>query len=174
MAWQISHGKLSHSPPIISSVKGNAMPFGFSFISENAIFVADPSFGASILNLNQYRDITEHARITISNQTATCWTQYSLTLNELYSFDAGVDKMSTIDASTGLLKSPIPVQTDRNLMNAGLLDSAIKDGNLYSLAKANGITAVDLRRKRQIQFFDLSAFGDRHYYQGLALWPSSW
>lgn len=53
----------------------------------------------------------------------------------------------------------------------GLFDSAIGGRYMYSLALVNGVVVFDIREKKQIQFLNLTGFGKRQGYTGMALWP---
>ncbi|KAK3612784.1 hypothetical protein LTR22_028464 [Elasticomyces elasticus] len=135
------------------------MDFGFQFISRSTIFLSDPSYGASIVDVG--RDYKGNER------SAVCC---DLALDTLYAIDAGLDSMHTLDARTGVLKGSISITTPGVTAGADLFDSAVRDRVMYSLTRANGIAVVDLKQRKQLQYLDLSSLCHRQGYMGIVLW----
>ena len=148
------------------------MDFGSVFLSETRLYLSDPSFGASILELHDNLKFTELVHTVVPNQSAICWAEYDPVLNTAYAIDAGRNKVYKMNADTGALEGAISAKTDGNPNNAGLFDSAVNVGDhtMYSLAHTNGIVVFDLETSKQLQYLDLSSFGDRIYYMGMALY----
>ncbi|KAK5680662.1 hypothetical protein LTS10_007595 [Elasticomyces elasticus] len=171
VAWPIHNGFVSHTGPVVSQFQNVTMDFGFQFISQSTIFLADPSYGASIIDVGPDHKGIERVHTIIPGQVAVCWTAADLALGTLYAIDAGLDTIHTLDARTGNSKGSIPITTPGGAAGAGLFDSAVRNGVMYSLAHANGISVVDLKQRKQLQYFDLSSLSQRQGYMGMALWP---
>ncbi|KAK0301663.1 hypothetical protein LTR82_018182 [Friedmanniomyces endolithicus] len=167
LAWPLNGGQISNSEPVVTQLPGITMDFGFTFIDNKIIFLADPSFGISLLSVKQDLTVTETRHTVIPGQSAICWTAYSPATNLLYAIDAGLNK-------TGSLVGSIAVSDVDGMIDAqGVFDSAVSDGLMYSLTAANGVSVINLQKQQQVQFLDLSHFGVRKYYMGMAVWPSS-
>ncbi|KAK4952151.1 hypothetical protein LTR10_010071 [Elasticomyces elasticus] len=171
VAWPIHNGVVSHTRPVISQFQNVTMDFGFQFISRSAIFLSDPSYGASIVDVGPDHKGIERVHTVIPGQVAVCWTAADLALDTLYAIDAGLDSIHTLDARTGALKGSISITTPGDATDVGLFDSAVRNGIMYSLTHANGVSVVDLKQKKQLQYLDLSSLGSRQGYMGMALWP---
>lgn len=173
LAWPVSHGEISAAEPVVTQVKDLTMDFGFMFLSESTIFLSDPSFGASILEVGSDLKATEKVHTVIPKQKALCWTQYEPSLNTLYAIDASSDNIWLLNAQTGALEADSIVATEHgDSAMQGILDSAILNGKMYSLPATKGLLVFDLQEKKQIQFVDLSGFGEtQDYQQGMAVWP---
>ncbi|KAK5720278.1 hypothetical protein LTR15_007551 [Elasticomyces elasticus] len=171
VAWPIHNGVVSHAGPVVSQFQNVTMDFGFQFISRSTIFLSDPSYGASIIDVGPDHKGIERVHTVIPGQVAVCWTAADLALNTLYAIDAGLDSIHTLDARTGALKGRISITTPGDATGAGLFDSAVRNGVMYSLTHANGVSVVDLKQRKQLQYLDLSSLGSRQGYMGMALWP---
>jgi hypothetical protein len=97
-----------------------------------------------------------------------------LNLGAAYAIDAGRNQIYKINPDTGAHMGNIHVTGDGNPADKGVFDSAIdiESSIMYSLIGGNGVIAVDLKAEKQIQFLDLSSFGNRQGYQGMATYPS--
>ncbi|KAK5689866.1 hypothetical protein LTR97_012626 [Elasticomyces elasticus] len=171
VAWPIHNGVVSHTRPVVSQFLNVTMDFGFQFISRSTIFLSDPSYGASIIDVGLDHKGIERVHTVIPGQVAVCWTAADLALDTLYAIDAGLDTIHTLDARTGALEGSISITTPGDATDVGLFDSAVRNGVMYSLAHANGVSVVDLKQKKQLQYLDLSSLGSRQGYMGMALWP---
>ncbi|KAK5689796.1 hypothetical protein LTR17_026141 [Elasticomyces elasticus] len=171
VAWPVHNGVVSHAGPVVSQFQNVTMDFGFQFISRSTMFLSDPSYGASIVDVGPDYKGNERVHTVIPGQSAVCWTAADLALDTLYAIDAGLDSIHTLDARTGVLKGSISITTPGGTAGAGLFDSAVRNGVMYSLTRANGIAVVDLKQKKQLQYLDLSSLGRRQGYMGIALWP---
>ncbi|KAK3642767.1 hypothetical protein LTR56_010591 [Elasticomyces elasticus] len=171
VAWPIHNGVVSHTRPVVSQFQNVTLDFGFQFISRSTIFLSDPSYGASIIDVGPDHKGIERVHTVIPGQVAVCWTAADLALDTLYAIDAGLDSIHTLDARTGALKGSIAITTPGDATNVGLFDSAVRNGIMYSLTHANGVSVVDLKQKKQLQYLGLSTLGSRQGYMGMALWP---
>lgn len=172
--WPVEDGSVSYGDPVVTQVSDLLMNFGFSFIDERKIFLSDPSFGASILSVQEDFTLVEEDHVVISGQKAVCWTQYWQSTETLYAIDAGTNDLYELSATTGALENAITVSGLGSSANVtGLFDSAISNGSMYSLTDVNGISVVNLEEKSQVQYLDLEGFGQRQFYMGMAVW-SSW
>lgn len=77
------------SKTVITQIADIRMEFGSVFLSESRLFVADPSYGVSILDIASDLTITEAAHTLVDGQIAICWSQFSPELNKAYGIDAG-------------------------------------------------------------------------------------
>nr|POE82747.1 hypothetical protein CFP56_68151 [Quercus suber] len=140
--------------------------FGVTWVSKTKLLVSDAASGVALLNVSEDLTITEISNTTIPGQAATCWADYDASMNQAYAIDAGVPYIYLIDPSTGALEGQIKVDDDL----VGLLDEVILDEKMYLLTGVNGIVVVDLKKKEQVQFLNLTEFSaSRQYYQGMAL-----
>ena len=162
---------MSHSAPAVTQISDIFMNFGFQFLTPSTIFMSDPAFGASLLEIGSDLKAKETAHTVLPGEKASCWTQYDPELDTLYAIDAGSNNLFTMNSKTGALTGSFAVKAPHIDSAMGLFDSSIKNGKMYSLAGANGLYVVDLAQKKTIQFLDLSSFGNRKFYQGMAVWP---
>ncbi|KAK3621125.1 hypothetical protein LTR56_022989 [Elasticomyces elasticus] len=167
VAWPVHNGVVSHAGPVVSQFQNVTMDFGFQFISRSTIFLSDPSYGASIVDVGRDYKGNERVHTAIPGQSAVCC---DLALDTLYAIDAGLDSMHTLDARTGVLKGSISITTPGVTAGADLFDSAVRDRVMYSLTRANGIAVVDLKQRKQLQYLDLSSLCHRQGYMGIVLW----
>lgn len=169
--WPVENGAMSQDEPVVSTFDGVYVDFGFLFTSETDIFLSDAGSGAALLTVGEGWEVTLKEHTVISGQQATCWTAWVPELNTLYAIDAGYDGIYTIDPASGKQTGAIDVQIPGGKATVGVFDSFVKGEMLYSLVGSNGMIVVDLKGERQMQYLDLSSFGNRQYYQGMAIWP---
>lgn len=169
VAWPVVNGDVSTAEPVVTQIGDLTMDFGFIFISESTIFLSDPSFGASLLEVQSDLKAIETVHTVIPKQMALCWTQYEPSLNTLYAIDALTPNVFLLNAQSGALEGAIAAPGSGS--NIGVFDSAIWEGKMYSLPATNGLLVFDLAEKKQVQYVDLTGFGVRQHYQGMAVWP---
>lgn len=171
VGFPVHHGYVSDEP-ITTQIADITMDFGSVFISESELFLSDPSYGVSILELGADLKFTERVHTVVASQKAICWAEYDPNLGTAYGNDAGQNKVFKFNAQTGVKEGVIHVSGDGNPDDAGLFDAAIdlERGIVYSLITGNGVIAIDLNAGKQVQFLDLSSFGSRVGYQGMALY----
>ena len=88
-AFAVNAGLVSVDP-IISSPSALVLDYGFSFLgSDTSAIITDPTFGASIVNIDSSLTVTETHHTTIPNQTAVCWSAYSRHYGTAYAIDVG-------------------------------------------------------------------------------------
>ena len=173
VGFGVEQGLVS-SEPIITQIDDLTMDFSATFLSETRMLLTDPSFGVAILELGADLTFTELVHTVIPNQKAICWSEADLNLGVAYAIDAGRNQIYKINPDTGAHMGNIHVTGDGNPADKGIFDSAIdiETSVMYSLIGGNGVIAVDLKAEKQIQFLDLSSFGNRQGYQGMAIYPS--
>lgn len=171
VVWPVENGDVSQSEPVVSEFDGITADFGFLFTSETEIFLSDAGSGTALLTVGDGWKVTLKEHTVVPGQMATCWTEWEPALSTLYGIDAAVNKIYTMDQTTGKQTGTIMVDTPANNMTMGVFDSFIKNEMMYSLVGTNGMVVVDLKSEKQVQYLDLSSFGNRQYYQGLAQWP---
>ena len=172
VGFHVEHGVVS-SEPIATKIEDLLMEFSAIFVSTSRMLVTDPSFGISILELGGDLVFNEVVHTIVPKQKAICWTEADFTLGTAYGIDAGLNKIWKFDVETGAKTGAIKITGDGNPANVGLFDSAIdmKNNVMYSTINGgNGVVAVDLKKEQQIQFLDLSSFGNRQFYQGMVIY----
>lgn len=113
------------------------------------------------------------AKITVDGQLAICWSAYDPATGQGYLLDAGRTNVTVVDIASGKeLPSIIADLPNNNGTQGGLFDTAIIDSYAYSLADPNGVVVLDLKAGTQAQYFDLSSYGSRVRWEGMAVWPS--
>ncbi|USW47921.1 Putative quinoprotein amine dehydrogenase, beta chain [Septoria linicola] len=174
-AWPIKKGEVSTNTPVISQIDGVYMDFGFQFLTQNSIMLADAASGVSLLDVGSDLKATERVRTIIPGQLITCWTQYERSLNTLYAMDGARNLVYLLDPQTFAHFDNITVTTppysNASLPYAGVYDSAIQNGKMYSVAYTNGLLVFDLAQKKQVQYLDLTNYVERPHLQGMAVWP---
>ena len=159
------------SDPIISQFDNVFMDFSGVWLSETRLFMTDPSFGIAYLDLQPNLHFTQAVHTVIPTQKAICWNAYDEALGTAYAIDAGQNTIYELDASTGAVKGKITIVTDGKMKDAGLFDTALNvQTNLaYSLTGGNGIAVTSVATGEKVQYLDLSSFGERQGYMGMAL-----
>lgn len=172
VGFRVEEGTVS-SEPIVTQIKGITMDFSAVFLSESRMLLTDPSFGVALLELGGDLTFTELVHTPIPKQVAICWSEADFGLGFAYAIDAGRNELYKININTGLHEGSIHVTGDGKSADKGVYDSAIdtQSNIMYSLIGGNGVIATDLKAEKQVQFLDLSSFGDRQYYQGMAIYP---
>lgn len=157
--------------PIVSQFDNVFMDFSGVWLSGSQLFMTDPSFGISFLDLQDDLTFAQAVHTEIPSQKALCWNVYDEELATGYAIDAGQNVVYTIDGASGAVTGNITISADGTTKDAGLFDSALarQTGLLYSLTGGNGIAVTDVRTGEMVQYFDLTSFGDRRGYTGMAL-----
>lgn len=170
VAFNASHDGVS-SIPVISQFDNVFMDFSGLWLSDTRLFMTDPSFGIAYLDLQDNLKFTQAVHTTVATQKALCWNVYDASTGTGYAIDAGQNVLYKIDGKTGALKGNITIATDEIAKDGGIFDSAlaVQSGLLYSLTGGNGIAVTDITSGEKVQYLDLSSFGDRQGYQGMAL-----
>lgn len=173
VGFAVEGGSVS-SEPIVTQIDGLTMDFSAVFLDQSRMLITDPSFGISVLDLGGDLTFTQLVRTVIPRQKAICWSEADFNLGYAYAIDAARNQLYKINVNTGAHEGNIHVNGDGIAADKGIFDSAIdSESNLmYSLIGGNGVIVVDLKAEKQVQFLDLSSFGDRQYYQGMAIYPA--
>jgi hypothetical protein len=172
--YPVSHGSISWTP-LVSRPSELAIDFSISFLgSDHKAVITDPSYGASLVDIDDNFVFTVSKKIPIAGEAAVCWSQYSARFNTIFVFDGGVTNVTLIDPETGAIKG-LAVQS---AAGGGSLDSKLDQTYLYVLKGAPLITVSDVlglndgKLPVEIQSFDLSSLGSRQGFQGLSIYPS--
>jgi hypothetical protein len=173
-AYPVSHGSISWTPTI-SRPSELAIDFSISFLgSDQKAVITDPSYGASLVDIDDNFVFTVSKKIPVAGEAAICWSQYSARFNTIFLIDGGVTNVTLIDPETGAIKG-LAVQS---AAGGGSLDSKLDQTYLYVLKGAPLIGVSDVsglnegKLPIEIQSFDLSSLGSRQGFQGLSIYPS--
>ncbi|WPH00747.1 Hypothetical protein R9X50_00357700 [Acrodontium crateriforme] len=164
--FPVKNGKVANKP-VLSQISDILMQFSITWLDEFRFLLSDPAYGVSILSIAHDFTLTELAHTKIPNEVAICWTSYDPALSMAYAIDVGQPYLTKINPSSGAIEGRINI--DKNLV--GMFDSSILNDKMYSLSGVNGIVVTDLVKEKQAQFLDLTGFGERAFYQGMAVWP---
>lgn len=168
LAWPVQGGQVQ-KVPVRTQILDTYLDFGFSFLSKSRLFVVDPSYGASVLTIDDHLKITETVHTAVASQKAICWAEYDANLGSAYGNDAGQDVIYTFSAATGALTGSILFTTNGTSNLTGAFDGAISGAYMYILSAAPGVVVLDLARRSQIQFLDLGSLGSRQGWMGMAV-----
>ncbi|KAK9367938.1 hypothetical protein V1509DRAFT_624856 [Lipomyces kononenkoae] len=133
----ISSKGVSSSPP------GTAVLFGSEQIpGTSSVFVADPSFGAAILSVDEK---TERASLVskqvIANQQATCWTTISTVTKSAFVTDPGLNRIVEMSLTNASIISAINVTVPAS---DGIIDLKAAGNYIYALSAGNQTEVVVL------------------------------
>jgi hypothetical protein len=163
--WKVNNdGSLSTDFEKSTPTGGGAVLFSMTFIegtNGNAMLNTDPSIG---YNIFQFKDMTisKDSAVSVPEQAAICWSEYSRGTGNYYLVDAGKSVLSEIHVNPETLNSTLVKQyPQRN--NSGPIDFAITpiggQDYAYLLApRALTIEAVALSSPgsaKTIQSFDI-------------------
>jgi hypothetical protein len=172
-AFPITNGKLS-STPVISRPSELLVDFGISFIDDSHAVVADPAYGASMVEIS-YPSLEPSVsqKVAIAGQKAVCWTAFSDRFETAFIFDGGKPNVTALDPVTGAVKYTITGPAD----GVGGFDGVVAGSYLYVLLGKAGIAVYNLmgsvgngKVPMLWQSLDLSALGSRQGWQGLAVY----
>lgn len=166
--YPVDNSKVSPKPQV-DNVKDILLEFGSVWVSEDKLFISDPSFGAAIVSVTG-TTVTEEAHITIEGQVAVCWATYDASSNTAYAIDAGKNVITAVDVASGKISDSIMVSLPQLAQDPGLFDTVVADSKMYSLAAASGIVVSDLAKQGDFQFVDLSHLGSRQGWTGMAMY----
>ncbi|TKA50333.1 hypothetical protein B0A55_13125 [Friedmanniomyces simplex] len=65
LAWPVEHGQIGDES-VVSQIADIEMDFGFAFLPGSRIFISDPSYGVSILEVGTDHEIVEEAHIVVN------------------------------------------------------------------------------------------------------------
>ncbi|KAL4938023.1 hypothetical protein BDV06DRAFT_232197 [Aspergillus oleicola] len=145
-----------------SSPPGTGLLFGAVVVpSSELIFVTDPGFGATVLEVNRetYK-ATEVARADVPDQMAICWAAYSDKTNSVFVTDVASNRLVELDASDASILLTANLPND----DPGLVDLQVVGRHVYALSPGNGttdaaITVFDIKKDEQVQRLSLEEFG---------------
>lgn len=174
-AYRVSWGGTIATKPIVSRPSELAVDFSISFLgSDSRAIVTDPSYGASIVEVNSQYEFSVQKKIPVAGEKAICWSVFSRGYDTVFIFDGGVTGITMIDPWSGAIKGTIPGAKE-TMAN---LDAQTWKQYMYVLNGAAYVSVVDnsaLERGEtpsEVQNFDLSGLGSRQGFQGMAVYPS--
>jgi len=171
IVWPVENGGVSQKP-IIDHVSDIILEFGSVWVSNNDLFISDPSFGAAIVSVTG-TSVTEKAHIDIAGQSAICWAMYSEQNGKAYAIDAGKNVITIVDVASGQISGNITISLPQTANKPGLFDSIIIGETMYSLAAVSGIVVIDLAQDKAVNFIDLNGLGSRQGWTGMAAYTAS-
>ncbi|KAI5918649.1 hypothetical protein F4810DRAFT_561712 [Camillea tinctor] len=141
--------------------------FSLTFLgNRDRAFVSDPGFGGAFVEVGRDMKARVSLSINVTGQAASCWSQYSERFGAVYVFDGGVADVTVLDAETMSVRPKLIGPATAG----GKFDSVVANEYLYTLDAAASITAYSLAESRVVQTLDLSKFGNRQFFQGLAFY----
>lgn len=172
-AYPVSRSCEVSTKPVVSQPSSLLLDFSISFLGcDSRAVITDPAYGASIVDISKNLEFTVSKKVEIAGQKATCWSVYNPKSNAIYVFDGGVSNITTIDATTGAITGVVP-QSDAG---KGSLDAALSNGYLYVLKGAPQVSVADTKESKdgkhgkEVQVLDLTSFGARQGWTGLAIY----
>ena len=179
IAWPVENGKPRYRP-VVTKVSDFFMDYAFQFLSESKMFIIDASSGSSFFDVGPHSDWvgTELVKTDISRNNFSCWTAWEPALNSIYAVDAQHNEIFVLDDKSGEWVDSIhftqpgveyyPGGQD----DYGLVDVIPYKGLMYAAAVTNGIFTFDLKEKMVVDYYNLTDFGNRKWYQGMATFPA--
>ncbi|KAI1760796.1 hypothetical protein GGR53DRAFT_525712 [Hypoxylon sp. FL1150] len=165
-AYPVSHGKVLPTPRV-SRPAALSLNFGLSFLgSDSRAIIADPGFGGAFLDFDCHMNAVVSKVVNVTSNVANCWTQYSADLHTAYLLDAATTDITVLDAASMEVKSTIAGLA----ATTGKFDAAIGDDYLYTLDATDSISVYSLKKSTTVQTFNLTGFGDRQFFQGMAFY----
>jgi len=166
MIWPVENG-IEAQKPAINHINDVFLQFGSVWVSDDRLFITDPSFGAAIVSVTG-TSVTGEKHITIANQSAICWSAYDKRTGKAYAIDAGKNVITVVDARRGQKTATIVVSLPDIAQMPELFDSVVVGERMYSLAAASGIVVTDLSVQAGVRYVDLSRLGSRQGWTGMA------
>jgi hypothetical protein len=174
-AYPVKHDGSISTVPIVSRPAELLLDFSVSFIDDSKAVISDPAYGAALVDVSWDFKFTVQRKIVIPNEGASCWSVYAPRFNTVYVIDAGTPNITLVDPHFGVTTGTVVMDA----ANKGGFDSQIDREYLYvlrgtpmvSVLYNNGLNHGVL--PREVQSFDLSAYGSRTGFQGMAIYPSS-
>ncbi|KAI1371882.1 hypothetical protein F4677DRAFT_434424 [Hypoxylon crocopeplum] len=168
-AYPVSRGKVQNKPRV-SRPAALGVNFGMSFLgSDVRALVSDPGFGGAFVDVDCDLNVSISKVINVTGNAATCWTQYSADFDAAYLLDGGSPDIAVLDPVSMKVKSTLTSPA----AGAGKFDSAIGGGYLFTLDGADSITVYSLKESSVVQTLDLTGFGARQFFQGMAYYGGS-
>ena len=157
----------SFNKPVVTSLPEIMEPFGFQFLSNNEIWVADAVSGGALVTFNSEGQASLKYHTVISDQILTCWTNWDPARGHLYLMDGGSPNFYQMSMSGDYLA------TYNTGLDYGNFDTASINGLLYTLSGTTEITVIDPSNNKVIQYYSLnSTIPNRQYYVGMQGWTS--
>jgi hypothetical protein len=175
--FPIVHGKVS-STPIVSSIPGMHLNFGFTFLSNSQVLITDfPDYVIATVDPTTF-NVTADSIVTVPGAIGLCWSVLSTRFNTIFLSDGFGPNITMVDPTTGATKGTLVLDAAGE---AGL-DLVVDRTYLYVLRGNNDISVTDLTGlnskgttdvtfEAEIQNFEV--VGNRTGFTGLAVYPSS-
>jgi hypothetical protein len=160
--------------PTISRPSELLIDFSVSFIDDSHAIITDPAYGAALVDVSWDFQFSVQTKIVIPGEAATCWSVYAPRFDTVFVIDAGSPNITLVDPWSGAKKGTAAMDA----ANMGGFDSQIDREYLYVLRGTPAISVMytdGLNHgvvAKEVQTFDLSAFGPRMGFQGMAIYPS--
>ncbi|KAF3763381.1 hypothetical protein M406DRAFT_230663, partial [Cryphonectria parasitica EP155] len=164
-----------------SSPPNTAMLFGAATIpgSTTSLFIADPSFGAAVIGVQQQEStkgtgqtvLSTSAEAVVPGQKAICWLTISPATGTAFLADGGLDRLVEVSPGNATILGEIDLSANGD---PGLIDIGAAGVFLYALSPGNGttdaaVTVVSTKTMSQVQHADLSGLGGSKSAQGIAI-----
>jgi hypothetical protein len=166
-------GSISRTP-IVSRPSELLIDFSVSFIDDFHAVITDPSYGAALVDVSWDFKFSVQNKIVIPGEGATCWSVYAPRFDTVFVIDAGTPNITLVDPASGAKKGTVVLDA----ANKGGFDSQIDREYLYVLRGTPAISVLHTGGlnegviPKEVQTFDLSAYGPRMGFQGMAVYPS--
>lgn len=169
-AYPIGQSKVQPTPRV-SRPAELGTNFGMSFLgSDSKAVVSDPGFGGAFVDIDCNLKASVTKVVNVTGNAASCWTHYSAEFGAAYIMDAGVPNITVLDPKTMEVKPTLAGPAAA----AGMFDGTVGAGHLYALDAADSITVYSLKDSSVAQTFNLTGFGNRQFFQGMAFYGGGW
>lgn len=169
-AFAVNDGQISNEA-VISSPSALILDYSLNFLgSGTSALITDPTFGASIVNVDSDLTVTETHHTKIPDQGAVCWAAYSRHYSSVYVIDSDHTNITALDPVSGAIKGAIQYQSDA----LGGYDTIIDRQWMYVLSGANSVVVIDLEESggTAVQQFGIEQEGPAGHWQGMAVYPA--
>jgi hypothetical protein len=174
-AYPVNHDGSISTHPVVSRPSELLLDFSVSFIDDTHAVISDPAYGAALVDVSWDFKFSVQTKIVIPGEGASCWSVYAPRFDTVFVIDAGHPNITLVNPASGAKK----VQVVMDAANMGGFDSQIDREYLYVLRGTPAISVLHTDSPNQgvipkeVQTFDLSAYGPRMGFQGMAIYPCS-
>ncbi|KAI1078956.1 hypothetical protein F5B20DRAFT_545667 [Whalleya microplaca] len=171
-AYAVSANGTVDPTPRVSRPAALGLDFSVSFLGrDDRAYVTDPGFGGAFVDIGCDLSVRVARVVNVTGNSAACWSQYSAEFGAVYSLDAGVADITVLDPVSMDIKGTIAGPAAQG----GKFDSVVAGEFLYTLDGVASITTYSLKEERVVQTLNLTDFGARQFFQGMAFYDgSSW
>lgn len=174
-AYPVNNDGSISTTPVVSRPSELLIDFSVSFIDDSHAVITDPAYGAALVDVSWDFKFSVQTKIVIPGEGAICWSVYAQRFDTVFVIDAGTPNITLVDPQSGAKKGVVTMDA----ANKGGFDSQIDREYLYVLRGTPAISVLYTDSLNQgvipkvVQTFDLSAYGPRMDFQGMAIYPSS-